>query len=82
MAGSNGFDPKHFQVSLRMAEKALPPAVHNAAEDTRVIVSGFICREQEHQDTERVTLHLAKVLRQVISAGSQEMGKTTLRTSR
>jgi Fe-S oxidoreductase len=70
MAGSYGFDPEHLEASLRIGEKVLLPAVRNAAADTRVIVSGFSCREQVHQGTERRTLHLAEVLRSAMESES------------
>lgn len=72
MAGSYGFDPEHLAASLRIGEKVLLPAVRNAAADTRVIVSGFSCREQVHQGTERRTLHLAEVLRAAIPPASDQ----------
>ena len=74
MAGAYGFDPEHLEASLRIGEKVLLPAVRNAAADTRVIVSGFSCREQVHQGTERRTLHLAEVLRDAI--GTAGDGRT------
>jgi Fe-S oxidoreductase len=74
MAGSYGFDPKHLQASLQIGEKVLLPAVRNAPADTRVIVSGFSCREQVHQGTARRTLHLAEVLRSAID--TQELDRS------
>ena len=35
MAGSFGFEPEHYEASLRIGEKVLLPAVRNAAADTR-----------------------------------------------
>jgi Fe-S oxidoreductase len=77
MAGSYGFDPEHLQASLRIGEKVLLPAVRNAAAETRIVVSGFSCREQVHQGTERRTLHLAEVLRAAMDAQetAQEIDK-------
>jgi FAD/FMN-containing dehydrogenase/Fe-S oxidoreductase len=75
MAGSYGFDPKHLQASLQIGEKVLLPAVRHAPADTRVIVSGFSCREQVHQGTARRTLHLAEVLRAAID--THEVGEAT-----
>jgi Fe-S oxidoreductase len=72
MAGSYGFDPEHLQSSLRIGEKVLLPAVRNAAVDTRIVVSGFSCREQVHQGTERRTMHLAEVLRAAIGPAESD----------
>jgi FAD/FMN-containing dehydrogenase/Fe-S oxidoreductase len=73
MAGAYGFDPQHLDASLRIGEKVLLPAVRDAAPETRIIVSGFSCREQVHQGTERRTLHLAEILRAAID--TEEGGK-------
>lgn len=56
---------------MHIGEKVLLPAVHNAAIETRIIVSGFSCREKVQQGTKQRTLQLAEVLRAAID--SQEI---------
>ena len=46
MAGSFGYDAAHYDVSVRMAELALLPAVRAAAPDTLIVADGTSCRHQ------------------------------------
>ena len=62
MAGSFGFKPEHYDVSIKAGEiGGLLPAVRAAAVDTLIIASGYSCREQIEQCTERQALHIAEV---------------------
>lgn len=62
MAGAFGFHPKHVEVSLKAAESALLPAVRAADADTMIIASGYSCREQIAQGSQRHALHIAEVV--------------------
>jgi Fe-S oxidoreductase len=62
MAGAFGFEREHYDVSMRLAERALLPAVRAAASGTLLVADGFSCREQVRQSTGRLPLHLAEVL--------------------
>jgi len=62
MAGAFGFEAKHYDISMRIGERVLLPAVREAAPDTFIIADGFSCREQIAQSTGRQALHLAEVL--------------------
>ena len=62
MAGAFGFDARHIDVSLRMAEAALLPAVRAAAADTVVVADGTSCRHQIHDGAGRLAVHVARVL--------------------
>ncbi len=66
MAGAFGYQPEHFDVSLRMAEAALLPAVRRAAADTVIVADGTSCRQQIHDGARREALHVAKILAQAI----------------
>ncbi len=46
MAGSFGYAAKHYDVSMRMAELSLLPAVREAASDTLIVADGTSCRHQ------------------------------------
>jgi len=47
MAGACGYETEHFDLSIRMAERCLAPAVRAAAsEDTLIAASGVSCRAQ------------------------------------
>jgi FAD/FMN-containing dehydrogenase/Fe-S oxidoreductase len=62
MAGSFGFEPDKYDVSIAIGELELLPAVRQAPPDWLIITDGFSCREQIAQCTRRRALHLAEVL--------------------
>ncbi|MEO5701327.1 MAG: FAD-linked oxidase C-terminal domain-containing protein, partial [Casimicrobiaceae bacterium] len=68
MAGSFGFDAQHFDVSLRMAEAALLPAVRAADADTLIVADGTSCRHQIADGTPRTARHVARVLADALAA--------------
>jgi FAD/FMN-containing dehydrogenase/Fe-S oxidoreductase len=63
MAGSFGFEADHYDVSMKVGERVLLPAVRTAAPDTIIVADGFSCREQIAQATSRRALHTAQVVR-------------------
>jgi len=67
MAGSFGFKPEHYEVSIRAGENGgLLPAVRAANADTLIITNGYSCREQIAQTGERRALHIAEVARMAL----------------
>lgn len=67
MAGAFGFNPKHYDVSVKAGEAALLPAVRAASEHTMVVASGYSCREQIAQLTDRNALHVTEVVALALS---------------
>ncbi len=70
MAGAFGFEPEHYDLSMKVGERVLLPAVRAAGEDTHVVADGFSCREQIRQGTGRRALHLAELIAKAIDRGS------------
>ncbi len=68
MAGSFGMSADRFELSLRIGEHALMPALRGVASDRLWIASGFSCREQIEHCTGRRPLDLAEVLQQRMAA--------------
>ena len=63
LAGNFGFEAGHYEVSTACAERALLPAVRDAAADSFVLADGFSCRTQiEQAGTGRTPVHLAETL--------------------
>jgi Fe-S oxidoreductase len=62
MAGSFGFEDGKYDVSVKIGERVLLPAVRNAAADTLIIADGFSCFQQIEGLTGRKALHIAEVL--------------------
>ena len=71
MAGAFGFEKEHYDISLKCGERALLPAVRDAAAETLIIANGFSCQEQIEQATARQPLHLAQVLQMAQRATDQ-----------
>ncbi|HZS76080.1 MAG TPA: FAD-linked oxidase C-terminal domain-containing protein [Ktedonobacteraceae bacterium] len=66
MAGAFGFESDHYDVSMKVGERVLLPAVRDADKETLIIADGFSCREQIAQGTDRQALHLAEVLQMAL----------------
>jgi Fe-S oxidoreductase len=62
MAGTFGYEARHHDVSMRMAERTLLPAVRRAPADALVVADGFSCQHQIQDGTGRRALHVARVL--------------------
>jgi FAD/FMN-containing dehydrogenase/Fe-S oxidoreductase len=62
MAGSFGFEREHYDLSVRLGERRLAPAVRAASADTEVVAAGISCRQQIEHLTGRRAKHPAEVL--------------------
>jgi FAD/FMN-containing dehydrogenase/Fe-S oxidoreductase len=62
MAGAFGFEKEKYELSMRVGERVLLPAVREAARDTIIVADGFSCREQIAQATDREAVHVAQLL--------------------
>ena len=62
MAGSFGYEAEHVEVSLRMAEANLLPAVRAATAATVIVADGTSCRHQIADGTDRQAIHVARYL--------------------
>ncbi len=63
MAGSFGYEARHVDLSLKMAELDLLPAVRAAGPDTWIVADGTSCRTQIVDGTGIGARHAADVLR-------------------
>ncbi|MDR6534619.1 FAD-linked oxidase C-terminal domain-containing protein [Variovorax soli] len=61
MAGSFGYEASHYEVSMRMAEAALLPAVRSRP-DAIVLADGTSCRHQIADGAQRQAVHVARLL--------------------
>ena len=69
MAGPFGFEADKFEVSKKIANLGLLPAVESAGPMTIVVADGFSCREQIAQLGHRQALHFAEVLARSCGCG-------------
>jgi FAD/FMN-containing dehydrogenase/Fe-S oxidoreductase len=82
MAGAFGFEKKHYDVSIKVGERVLLPAVRAADEDTLIITDGFSCREQIAQTTDREGMHLAEVLQMALHESGSKLPEATPETKK
>jgi FAD/FMN-containing dehydrogenase/Fe-S oxidoreductase len=69
LAGSFGYEREHYDVSMKIGEHVLLPAVRKAPKDALVIADGFSCRSQIEHATRRKALHFAEVLQMGLREG-------------
>ena len=62
MAGSFGYERRHYDVSRAIAERKLVPAVRNRPADAVVVAAGTSCRHQIHDFADSPALHPAVLL--------------------
>ncbi|NQW09393.1 MAG: 4Fe-4S dicluster domain-containing protein, partial [Alphaproteobacteria bacterium] len=62
MAGAFGYEAEHYEVSMKMAELSLLPAVRSADPETLLVADGTSCRHQIHDGAGRTAEHVAVVL--------------------
>jgi FAD/FMN-containing dehydrogenase/Fe-S oxidoreductase len=66
MAGSFGYEAEHYEVSMKMAELSLLPAVRSAA-DAVLVADGTSCRAQIAHGAGRAPVHVARFLEAALS---------------
>ncbi|MBP2833559.1 FAD-binding protein [Aquimarina sp. U1-2] len=66
MAGSFGYEKEHYDLSMKVGEQTLFPAVRKASYDTLIAAVGTSCRHQIWDGTKRQALHPASILRNAL----------------
>ncbi len=69
MAGAFGYQKEHYDVSLRMAERSLLPAVRGAPPEALIVADGTSCRHQIEDGAGRRAVHVACVLESALVPG-------------
>src|SRR5690348_6586209 len=67
MAGSFGFEAEHYDLSLRIGELRLFPAVRAEPADTIITASGVSCRQQIAHGTGRQARHPLEIVRSALA---------------
>lgn len=62
MAGSFGYEKEHYDLSMKIGELVLLPAVRDQAADTIIAAPGTSCRHQIKDGTGKKALHTIEVL--------------------
>jgi Fe-S oxidoreductase len=67
MAGSFGFESEHYDLSMRIGETRLFPALRREGADTLVAATGVSCRQQITHGVGRAALHPVQLARQALA---------------
>ncbi|WP_299955772.1 FAD-binding oxidoreductase [uncultured Roseobacter sp.] len=67
MAGAFGYGVETHDISRKMAELDLVPAVQDAAQDTIIVADGTSCRHQVADLTDRKPIHIARLLERALT---------------
>lgn len=62
MAGSFGFEKEHYELSMKVGEMVLFPAVRNSSKETIIAAPGTSCRHQIKDGTQRTAYHPVEIL--------------------
>ena len=76
MAGAFGYGAGTADISFKMGELSLFPAVRKAAPDTLIVADGTSCRHQIHEGAQRDALHVARVLAMSVGKGQAARSNT------
>jgi len=69
MAGSFGFEKEHYELSLKIGELKLLPAVRESAPEILISATGASCRQQIRDNTKRDALHPVEILFDALNQG-------------
>ncbi len=62
MAGAFGYEKEHYDLSMKVGELVLFPAVRNSSKETLMAAPGTSCRHQIKDGTDRTALHPVEIL--------------------
>ena len=67
MAGSFGYEKEHYDLSMKIGELVLFPAVRKQTKHTIIAAPGTSCRHQVKDGTGRKALHPVEVLYEALA---------------
>ena len=67
MAGAFGYEAEHFEVSMRIGELSVLPAVRQAPAEALIVADGTSCRHQITDGAAREALHVARILERALA---------------
>ncbi len=66
MAGSFGYEKEHYDVSMKIGEQTLFPAIRKAPNETIIAATGTSCRHQIKDGTTRIAKHPITILKEAL----------------
>jgi len=77
MGGAFGYHAEHHELSIKIGEGGVLPAVRAAGADTVLVADGTSCRHQIRDGAARGAVHCAEVLRQALAGGGGRPGASS-----
>ena len=77
MAGAFGYDVDNYDISIKMAEADLLPAVREAAnneDDALIVAGGISCRHQIMDGTGKQAIYVARLIESALDGGGETKG--------
>ncbi|MDX1543597.1 MAG: FAD-linked oxidase C-terminal domain-containing protein [Christiangramia sp.] len=68
MAGSFGYEKEHYEISMRIGENSLFPAIRKTSPSVIIAANGTSCRHQIKDGTGREALHPVTILRNALKS--------------
>ena len=62
MAGAFGFEAEHYDISMKIGEQTLFPAIRQQQGEFVVVAEGVSCRQQIEHGTGKRAMHLVEAL--------------------
>jgi Fe-S oxidoreductase len=62
MAGSFGYEKEHYELSMKIGELVLFPAIRKQGENVIIAATGTSCRHQIKDGTGRKALHPVEII--------------------
>lgn len=72
MAGAFGYEKKHYELSMKIGEQVLFPAVRGAGENVCISAPGMSCRQQIKDGTGKQALHPIEVLYEALKCTKEK----------
>ncbi len=66
MAGSFGYEKEHYDVSMKVGEQTLFPAIRKSSIDVIISANGTSCRHQIKDGTQRTAFHPVSILKEAL----------------
>jgi len=78
MAGSFGYENEHYELSMKIGEMILFPAIRDASQDTIIAAPGTSCRQQIKDGTGRDAFHPVEILYDALIENQSAIGSLQL----
>lgn len=66
MAGSFGYEEEHYDISMKIGDLSLFPAIRRSTEEVIVAANGTSCRHQIKDGTGRIAKHPVSILKDAL----------------